>query len=250
MTNQDTIPRKKAQKYFFDLYDFSPEAIQKALEAEQAPPSLSFNEQELEAAKNKAYEEGKRDGLDEAAKQREHHVASLTAKITENFSALFQEEGRRLALYEEETIQLSLGIFKKLFPVLNKAGGLDEVVHVVSTVLKNQQACPEIVIEVQPDYMEDIQIKIDEIFSTMHNAGKYTVKANEALADGDCLLFWNDGGAIRNHVQLTQEIEKHLQEALADKASVQDNGNMEIRSDTSETVDHKQSTYSTDGDRS
>lgn len=249
MDDQDTLPPKKAQKYFFDLYDFSPEAIQKALEAERAPPPPSFSEQELKAARDKAYAEGKKDGLDEATGQRGRYVAELTAKITENFSALFQEERHRFALYEEETIRLTSGIFRQIFPALNKTGGLDEVAHVIGTVLKNQQTCPEIIIEVQPGYVEDIRVKVDEILITMRNTGKCTVKANEALADGDCLLFWNEGGALRDHTHLTQEIEKHLQEILADKASVQDNGSREIRSDNPEAVDHERSTHSEDGDR-
>lgn len=221
MAKQDTLPPRKSQKFFFDTNNFD-EGNEEVIEEEEPPPPV-FSESELAAAKEEAYTKGKQDGLDEAARSRETHIESILKNIETGLPSLLEQEDRRIALYEHEAVSLSLQIFKKLFPALNNKYGLTEIKEIIAAVLETQRACPEIIIEVQPDYVEDIEFFLNGAKENQDIQGVYTVKERPSLGPADCRLSWKDGGAKRDIETLKREIEKHLQETLADSGSMNDN---------------------------
>ena len=94
---------------------------------------------------------------------------------------------------------------------------------VIRSVLENQKHHPEILIEVNSEFANDIRAIADDIMKRLHGAGQVTVVSNDTLARGDCRMSWNDGGAERNATTLAVEIDKRLEESLAGKPLLQDN---------------------------
>jgi flagellar assembly protein FliH len=236
MEEQETLPKKevslarrKGQKFLFDKNDFSPEAIQAALEAEMEPPPPSFSEDEISEAKRTSYAKGKKEGLEEAENGHIRHIDDLVQKITENFSTLFAEEDSRVSLYERETIELFNCVFKKIYPTINEKFGLEEVKKIIEMTLENHRTTPEIIIEVPPEYVKDIQEQMDNAIKNIHSTGECSVKANNSLSAGDCRLTWNSGGTSRDHNAISEQIGKLVQDTLAEKPHVQDNDSDEIR---------------------
>jgi hypothetical protein len=214
MAEQDAMPRP--QKFMFDVNNFD-------ARTEDEPPV--FTGEQIEAARKEAYELGRAAGLAEAKALREKHIGDLLAAIKQNFTTLFTAEATRASQYEAETIFLARAVFNRLFPELNRRHGLDEVMRAIVMVLEGQRAQPEIVIEVHPEYADDIRLYLGRVLKA--HEGICTVAGNAELGAGDCRLRWEDGGASRSATRLCGQIGRIFDQTLADKPLLRDNGESE-----------------------
>lgn len=210
MAENDTIAMRK---FMFDVNNFDPAP------EDEAP---TFTVEQLETAKREAYDRGRRDGLAEAQGLREKRVADLIDVIKNNFATLFTAEVKRSSQFEAETLFMCRAVFQRLFPGLNERHGLDEVFRAIVTVLEGQRTRPEIVIEVHPDYTDEIRTQMGRALKTLHE-GICTVAGNADLGPGDCRLRWEDGGATRSATTLCKQIGRIFDQGLADKALLRDN---------------------------
>jgi flagellar assembly protein FliH len=235
----------RPKKFLFDVNNFNDDVEEEIIE-EAPPPPPTFSEAELEAARKRGYDEGKRDGLAEATASREKFVSGILETISKSFTALFADEHKRNALYENESVHLARAIFRKLFPALNERHGMDEVRAVIARVLEGSREQPEIIVEVHPDYIADIESHIAQVMAAWHSHGTCAVTGNPALGPGDCRLQWAAGGGQRHAARLAGEIEKELDQVLADKAMLHDN-----KEDANDIADSENSLSSADapGDR-
>lgn len=225
------------RKFLFDQNCFDEDYEEEVIVEEPPPPS--FNEQELDEARQEGYNRGKKDGLGEAAASRERQVATLLDTIGKNFKMLFDAEQKRNAQYEGEAVAVAHTIFARLFPALNKQHGLAEIEAVIASVLHGQRGAPEIVIAIHPDYRESIQERLSSLAPGMPAGCKITVAGEEGLGAGDCRMHWDNGGAGRDITFLAEEIHRQLEHILADKPTLQDN-RVEIHTgshrDSSQTI--------------
>ena len=93
--------------------------------------------------------------------------------------------------------------------------------------METHRETPEIIIEVAPDFVEAIEHKLKKITISEGFSGDYTVKGNAACQVGDCKMSWKDGGAQRRASHLSEEILKQLEDTLADKPLLHNNGTIE-----------------------
>lgn len=212
----------KAQKFMFDLHCFDDGYVEEPEIV--VPPPPTFSEDELAAAKAEAYAQGKKDGLEEARLSREKFVADQLQKIAKDFAALFAAESVREALFESESVRLARTAFARIFPALNQRHGLEEVNRVVAAALENCRGLPEIVIEIHPDYVEDVRQHIAKAADPLSAGGICRIAGNDSLAAGDCRLSWQDGGCVRSAAAIYAKIDVIFDEALADRGTVRDNG--------------------------
>lgn len=217
----------KPQKFFFDVNNFDDD-IEEIVEEELPPPPPTFSEAELEAARQQGYDQGKRDGLAEAQASREKFVSGVLDTISRNFATLFEAEHERAHRHESEAVHLARAIFRKLFPRLNDRHGLDEVNGVIARVLESHREQPGIIVEVHPDVVADVEIHLRAAVAGLHGAGGCTVTGNPALGPGDARLQWESGGASRSAGRLAAEIEKELDQVLADRRILHDNDYSDI----------------------
>lgn len=207
-------PDSKIRPFMFDVNNFDDTKI--------APPPV-FNESEVDTARREAYEQGRKAGLAEAKGLREKLVADLIGAIKERFITLVAMEDHRSSQYEAETLFLCRTIFARLFPALNERHGLEEVTRAIATILEGQRTVPEVIIEVSPEYLDDIREQIGLILSAGRQ-GTCTVNANPELKAGDCRLRWEDGGASRSAQAICEQIAKVFEQTLADRLILRDNG--------------------------
>ena len=210
-------PDNKLRPFLFNVNNFD--------DVKVVPPP-TFVESEMDAARRDAFEMGRKAGLAEAKAQREKLVADLIGAITAQFELLIAAEDKRSSQYEAETLFLSQTIFARLFPALNERHGLGEVANAIATVLAGQRTAPEVIIEVPPAYLDDIRGQIGQAIS-VGREGTCTVTAHADLAEGDCRLRWENGGAARSARRIAEQIGRVFQQMLADRAILRDN-NTEI----------------------
>jgi flagellar assembly protein FliH len=220
MADQDIIA-KKAKKFLFDVNNFDAPEIEEDL----PPPPPMFSEDELAQAKATSFDQGRAAGRGEADASREKYVAGVMDKVSAKLDELLNAETARAAAYEAEVVALAASIFAKLFPGLNERHGLAEIERVVADVLESQSEQPEIVLEVGPDDAEEVRAYIDGTDRGARSKGACRVQPNPALGKGDCRMYWNDGGAIRDIAGLTAQIAARLDETLEGRPRLRDNDN-------------------------
>ena len=157
-------------------------------------------------------------------RSRDKLVADLLGTIKANFQILFATEEERESRFEREAVLLAREIFAKLFPALNARQGPNEVEKAIAYVMESRKETQEIRIEVHPDYCESIEKKLESTAKSLQG-GRITVAGNPALGPGDCRMSWNDGGARRDSTGIAEEIHRQLEQLLADRAALKDNGN-------------------------
>ncbi len=193
----------------FDLPETSPEP-----EVIEEPPPL-FTLTELGQAKDDAYARGLAAGLEQSRIAREQFLAEQTLVIQQELKFLIGAEEYRAAVYEREVLSLTETIFKSLFPAFTQREGMSEVKSVISQVLLNQPEQPSIVIELPEEYAADIEA----YFSNSDiDPARVTFKSSPALGRGSCRMSWKDGGALRDHQFIADEITKLMKPGF----SVQD----------------------------
>lgn len=229
MAEQDTLSRN-AKKFLFDIHDFDDDRKEEEVE-DLPPPPPTFSEDELAQAKHESFTAGREAGVTESDAKRSKHVAAVLDSINQNFSTLFTAESEREDRYEAEALMLAQTIFARLFPGMNEKNGLEEVRRVILNVLETARGRPQIIIEVPQDYVEDIEKSLEMLASNLGDKGNWTVRAGTGLGPGDCRLQWNDGGAHRNIGGLAEQIEAELQQMLADRPGLRDNGETENEKD-------------------
>lgn len=213
---------RKPQKFLFDMNCFDEGYVEEVIPEEPPPPV--FSEQEVEAARKEGYERGRREAAAEAQASRERHIADLLGTIGKNFRTLFDAETAREGRFEREAVELARTIFTRLFPALNARQGPDEVEEVIATVLESRKEAQEIVIEVHPDYSESIAKRLENTAGSLQGGARISVSGNAALGPGDCRMNWNDGGARRDATGIAEEIHRQLEQLLAERAALKDNG--------------------------
>lgn len=191
----------------FDLPDSTPEP-----EAYVEPPPI-FTLEELGFARDDAFAKGQAAGLEEARNSREQYLAEQTEHIAQELKFLLGAEEYRAAVYEREVLALTETIFKSLFPHFTAQGGLEEVKAVISKVLTNQPEQSSIVIEL-PE--EDIEA-IEAYFRDQGLDADRVIFKPASISKGSCRLSWKDGGALRDHQIIADEIMKILQPNLPQK---------------------------------
>ena len=229
MSEQDTLPDKnkakkqeKKNKFLFDNYNFDEGPVSLEPEPEEPPPPM-FSEEELARTARDSYQKGFNEGKHESDIGRERHVADLVEKIAAQFATLFAAEEDRNIRYENEAVHLCHAIFKTAFPALNESRGLEEMEKIIHKVLETHRDVPEIIIEVDPDIVDDIDKKLKNLMNSEGFAGSYRVKGNTNCHAGDCKMSWKDGGAERNAQHLAEKILEQLEDALADKPLLNNN---------------------------
>lgn len=218
MTNEtlekDTVKKKKDEKFFFNVHIF--DEPDEPDEPEDLPPI--FTEDELIAAKKQAFEEGKKQGRDEATQEatqsRETLVSQVLQKISQDTSILFEQEEERAALYEREVIALSLKIFEKIFPIYSEEHRFEQLCHSIEKVLKKQQGPKDIAIYVSAANKDGVEQLLTDLRAKGLN-GQFQVHSDDNMSESACRIDWADGGAHFDRDAMASEIEALLKQMLA-----------------------------------
>lgn len=211
LSPNSSAPRKK---FLFDVNIFD-EPDEPEVPAEPPPPPPpTFSEAQLEAARNAAFEEGRKKGIEEERASRDEKLAMLMGQISASMQTLFASEQAREKLYEAEAVKLAEAVFAQLFPLYNAQKGFDEMTAVLTDTIQRQEGQAEILVEVAPCQKEGIEAHIKTL---TRQGGKtaFTVSADESLEEGQCRLSWSHGGALHNAPAMAEQIRAILEETLA-----------------------------------
>jgi flagellar assembly protein FliH len=210
----------KREKFLFDTsFDAERSERAKAAAAAQAaaaePPAPTFSEEELAAARQAGFAEGRSAGLAEAEASQAKRLAVALEAMPQLFDRLAQDFAEEADERSRETLDAALTVVRKLFPELARASGLDEIVAVVAVCLERLRDEPRLVVRCADEDLDPLREKIEQCVARSGFEGKLVFLADERLAPGDLRVEWADGGAERDQAALWKEIDTVIARALS-----------------------------------
>lgn len=209
----------KHEKFLFNQHIFDEPQVEEQEEEEDAPPPPpTFSEEELEAAKASAFENGRNQALREAQQSRDEQINLTIKQIAQSYGDILQQESEREKRFEEEAVSLSLAVINKLFPLFIEQRSQEQIKEFIGHILSQEQEQTQIVIEVKDDLADDISNHIGKVQANFVNPAQITVKPNPDLLAGQCRISWKDGGARYDLHRLAENIRAELSQRLSTEA--------------------------------
>ena len=229
------------EKFYFHMNNFDNEVMDEGLleeetEEELPPPPPLFTEDQLNANKKQAFEEGFTKGKTEEKSSQNTVLATAISQLSADLQTLFQAEQAREESFEREVISLCEHIFSHVFPVLCEQQGMKQIKTILENVLNSQLNQKEIEISVAASHKEAIKGALSDIQSS-HSDVRFMIRSDEQLSEGSFKLKWSNGGALYDANAIAQAISENLKEMLAEDAAKSHDGMVQKRVDTQDKSD-------------
>jgi flagellar assembly protein FliH len=196
----------KERKFLFDTNNFDIPEISEEELALSAPPVFSL--EELGQARDEGFNQGRLTGLEEAQNSRDQYIAGQLETISRNLKGILLAEQMREKTYESEVLALCEAIFARAFPALNQQYGMSEILQVIHRVLNSRPDRSALTIEVPAGELDEIRAHLEKFF--VDDMSRLQLKEHPDLQRGSCRITWQDGGALRDHAALAEEITRQL----------------------------------------
>lgn len=209
---QDFRIPPKAMESFADLTLVVPET------PAAPPPPPTFSEQELMAAKQHAFEEGRLAGVQEGVIQAKHQHAERDAHLERTASAIVQQaidiETRHRALMEAQCMELN----SLVMMISRKVAGdaiSSQPTQAVETLIRDCLAIlvrqPTITLSVHASLVDEMKTRLQAAITKLRSNCAIVVEADNEMQPGEGKLEWKDGYAERNLSSLWEQISEKLQ---------------------------------------
>ncbi|MDV7339009.1 FliH/SctL family protein [Terasakiella sp. A23] len=192
---------------------------EEAEEEFEEPPAPTFSEEEVMAAQQTAFDEGKTAGLQEANAQFEHLIANALTQISQSIPQAFQQHSQAQEDHEAHALAVARAVTKKIIPAYAEKHGVDEIINVVSRCLEPLRAEPRIIVKVHESLRDEVHEKLVKIADEVGFDGRVVVMPHDDLVPGDCRVEWSEGGAERNSEELWQQIDEIIERNLTQGAN-------------------------------
>lgn len=213
----------KEQKFLFDT-SFDVEETpggnseeEAAEAAEKAEPEVvvpSFSEEEIAAARDDAFAQGKAEGVNEAAEATERDIVTALGNLSAQFQKLFQDHEKSQKSVLDTAISVSVAISRKIFPALNERNGLDEIERMIEMSVGTIIDEPMVTVTVNPGHAAGLEDRLGGMDTKASYTGEIKVVSSEEVLPGDCRVEWSGGGAKRDMTVMWQEIDEIIERNL------------------------------------
>ena len=210
MQTENFMSHRKGQPFFFDLNVFDEQG---RMTSKNKGPPLEFTAPDMEKARAEAFEEGRKAGFTEGQGGLIKQILNLMQNIRQNSSLLFAAEDERKALYEAEALNLTYSIVRKIYPLLYRHSGLDDVREKLKEIVAADLKGHSLIIEVPASLAEETEKFLKQ--EQMTPEAGYQLVASPTLRGTECTLRWADGGAIHDPKNIALKIFSILEETLA-----------------------------------
>ncbi|HIC81008.1 MAG TPA: hypothetical protein EYP07_08605, partial [Kiloniellaceae bacterium] len=188
------------EKFLFET-SFEPNVLSGAARAKAAeeaepeePPAPTFSEEELAAAKQASFAEGKAIGEAEAGRSIAQRTAEQLAELSARFEALSMELGDKMESAHRDTLLAAMAVVRKLFPRLSESQAQAEIQAVVEECLERLHDEPRLVVRAADQDLDALRLHLDGCVKRSGFDGALVFLADDRLNPGDIRVEWADGG--------------------------------------------------------
>lgn len=230
----------KLQKYLFDMdfgIPFKPasgppaegsapddgDMMPDAIPAEEPPPPPTFSEEDLQLARDQAFETGRAAGIQEAEAMTERLLAAAEQSMADALSRIQTQQADANEQLMRDAVLVAVGVLKTLQPEMVRRHGLDEIEGLLHECLAHLDGEVKVTVRVHPEMVEAVKERAERVVQAVAFEGKLVYAADPRIASGDCRAEWGDGGAERDLSRSWTEIEAVLARALGTEDETADN---------------------------
>ncbi len=188
--------------------DIKPE-LEEPFEPEiQAP---TFSENDLNAARNEGFEKGKLEGLAEFNESLEGQLVTTIEKAIKELHSVKMKLDNEIKNNLESAIRTSTTILKKIFPILARDHGTQEIEAILKKILSDLKGESNLSIKVNPELKNVFDAKIKKMIDDNNSCPNLELHEDTNILLGDCQVIWDSGTAERNSKEVWRQIDEIIE---------------------------------------
>ena len=166
-----------------------------------------FTLEDIEAARQEGFEDGKATGSAEAKASIDRSVADALTVAGQALQTLGPALDDLRAGIEANALQTVTTIVRKIVPYYVRKHGFDEVEALLRDCLSAAYDEPRIVVRAHDSVLVSLTDQLDTLTKSSGFNGNVVLFEDQELAPGDCRVEWADGGAERDVNRIWEKIE-------------------------------------------
>lgn len=184
-----------------------------------------FSKEELEEARNAAFEEGKMEGQIAGRQAAWDEAMMAIEKQSNDYMGLMLEQIKLLAPIAEQTaqkayssaVETALAVCRKILPSIVQNQAETEIRSLIEKNFAFFKEEPKITLRINAALADPMKKHITDLVKKEAYAGKIAIIRDESLAAGDCKVEWKYGGLERKTEDIlnqTEDLLKLYQEGI------------------------------------
>jgi flagellar assembly protein FliH len=182
--------------------------------APETPPPPTFSEEDMAAARDEAYAQGRETGLKEMSESLERETRDALVAVENALRELMWSQSAIETRSTEDAIRIALTAIRRLFPALAQRDPLAEIECLVGQAIKLVQGEPILNVYVGDRLLEPVVARIQPLAAAAGFQDRIKIHPLASLAPGDVRVEWGNGGIGRDAAAIEKAIEDTIGRAL------------------------------------
>lgn len=189
------------------------QSVQTTLEQNVEPV---FTQNEMDAAKNQAREEGRLQGIEEGREAAwQEAMVSIEKQNSDTLNAIDASLKELLARSQNDSqtafttaVDFAMAVCRKAVPALSEKNAVGEIRGLLEKNFHFLKDEPKISLRLNPFLADKIKPVLADLVKKESYAGKIAVIRDDSLPAGDCHVEWKNGGLQRNAQDVLNQTEE------------------------------------------
>lgn len=196
------------------------EETETVVEAEMVPEiipepvveTITFSEEELQAAKIQAEQIGYDKGYQAKSEETDNMTAGLLLDINNKLSDFFAAQDKFKDELEQNFMKFNLAVLQKLLPSLSEEHAVEILNRFLEENFANFRTEPKLSFFFNPEIAPSMQQQIAKLARIQDFEGKISLHKDTNLGLSDCRIEWENGGVCRSSDKLLEKVNNLLEE--------------------------------------
>ena len=208
-TRPDMTTTEQARKFLFDL---SFDNGRNAQADEREKPKPTYTQEQLDAACQDSYAQGKEDGKIAQAEDQQEHMNAVLSRIEQKIGEVIEQSQSEWQKQLAQLQEIALVIARKIMPTYINRHGAGEIETIVAKVIAEMGREPRLVFRVNEANFDSVSARINALAATAAYAGKLVILGDPDMGVSDCRIEWADGGIERDLKKLWHDIDRIMED--------------------------------------
>lgn len=178
------------------------------------PPPPTFTEEELQLAREQAFERGRDAGRQEAEMETGRMIASALEEVGRLLPEMIEQAEMNRVEAHRTAAQVVQAVLRKVLPQAVRLSAAEVIEDLVGECLGRVIDEPRVVVRVSDPMVDDYRDRLEERARLVGFEGRLVVVGDGRLGPADCKLEWADGGAERHANEIWKEIDAVIDRAI------------------------------------
>lgn len=200
------------------------EETETVVEAEMVPEiipepvveTITFSEEELQAAKIQAEQIGYDKGYQAKSEETDNMTAGLLLDINNKLSDFFAAQDKFKDELEQNFMKFNLAVLQKLLPSLSEEHAVEILNRFLEENFANFRTEPKLSFFFNPEIAPSMQQQIAKLARIQDFEGKISLHKDTNLGLSDCRIEWENGGVCRSSDKLLEKVNNLLEESTSE----------------------------------